>query len=322
MSLDDFIIACFCTLDDLLTQVLKGKRVRTCGPQPKLADSEVLTMEVVGSYLGLSQDQAIDEYFKRHSVHLFPQIASVHRSTFVRQAAHLWTIKEHLWCELPDKHISYDPTIAIVDSLPVPVCRFARSSRCVRFRGIASYGKDHSDKQTFYGFLLHVRLSWSGCITRVFLAPANEQDFEIVPLLTSGTHGLALGVRTYWVPPIQQEVRRQGVLLQAPFRRAHSPQAKTYESPVLGRVRYLIDTVFGQLADRCHIKRLWARELWHLCSRLVRLILMHSLCLFCNQQDYAPLLQLDRLGASQQNLHIGFVKGLVFLEALITDFAL
>lgn len=64
------------------------------------------------------------------------------------------------------------------------VCRFARSSRCVGFREIASYGKDHSGKQTFFGFRLQVQLNGPGVISQAFLAPANEQDIEIVPVLT------------------------------------------------------------------------------------------------------------------------------------------
>ena len=41
-------------IDDLLPTVTKGKRVRERGPMPKLTDSEVVTMELVGTYLGFS----------------------------------------------------------------------------------------------------------------------------------------------------------------------------------------------------------------------------------------------------------------------------
>ena len=164
-------------------------------------------------------------------------------------------------------------------------------------RGVASYGKDHADRQTFYGFRLHAGLSWPGVLTRVFLAPANEADGEIVPLMLEGITGVVLGDRNYWLPDLQAYLRTKGILLQAPFRKAHSPQAAAYQSPVLGRVRYLIDTVFGQLTDRCQMKRLWARDLWHLRNRLLRFILMHTVCFFFNQQEQAPYLQFDRLVA-------------------------
>lgn len=122
-------------------------------------------------------------------------------------------------------------------------------------------------------------------------------DGEIAPVLLEGTAGLVLGDRNYWVPNMQASLRAEGILLQAPFRKAHSPQAKAYQSAVLGQVRYRIDTVLGQLTDRCQLKRVWARDLWHLRNRILRVLLMHTLCVWLNQHDEAPCLQLDRLVA-------------------------
>jgi hypothetical protein len=42
-------------------------------------------------------------------------------------------------------------------------------------------------------------------------------------------------------------------------------------------MRSRIDTVFGQLVDRFAVKRVWARDLWHLSSRLLRTVLMQTL---------------------------------------------
>lgn len=224
MNLDDFIITCFCVIDEMMPMIPKAHRLRARGPAPKLSDSEVLTMEVVGSYLGLSQDKELFDYFQRHYRHFFPALGSLHRTTFVRQAANLWVVKEHLWCWLRDEVIPHDPLMSIVDSVPLPVCRFARAPWCVRFRGQASYGKDHADRQTFYGFRLHAQLSWPGLLTRVFLAPANASDGEIVPILLEGTTGVVLGDRNYWLPDLQAFLRTKGIFLQAPFRQAHSRQ--------------------------------------------------------------------------------------------------
>ncbi|MGH2510424.1 MAG: IS982 family transposase [Ktedonobacteraceae bacterium] len=280
-----------------MTILTKQQRLRQRGPHPKLTESEVLTMEVVGSYLGISQDEALLALFREHYAHFFPQIAQVHRTTFVRQAANLWAIKERLWMTLRDSLIQHDPLIGIIDSLPLPVCRFARAPWCVRFRGVARYGKDHADRQTFYGFRLHLRLGWTGVIPHAFLAPANETDGEMAPIVLEGTQGVVLGDRAYWVPAIQANLRTKGIILQAPYRTAHSPQAAAYQSSVLGQVRYRIDTVFGQLTDRCHIKRMWACDLWHLRNRLLRAILMHTWCVWLNQQQGTPCLQLDHLVA-------------------------
>ena len=66
---------------------------------------------------------------------------------------------------------------------------------------------------------------------------------------------------------------------------------------MLGQVRYRIDTVFGQLTDRCKAKRVWACDVWHLRNRLLPMALMHTLGVLFNLQDQAPPLQLARLVA-------------------------
>lgn len=76
MDLDSFIITVFCLVDDALQSCLEGGKVRRRGPQPVLSDSEVLTMEVVGQYLGLSQDKAIFDYFRPTLLPLLPRPVS------------------------------------------------------------------------------------------------------------------------------------------------------------------------------------------------------------------------------------------------------
>lgn len=85
MDLSTFIISVFCLIDDRL----KGRRVRQRGPAPKLSDAEVLTIEVVGEFLGLDTDEAIFRYFGEHYGEWFPVLCAVHRTTFARQAANL-----------------------------------------------------------------------------------------------------------------------------------------------------------------------------------------------------------------------------------------
>ena len=98
-------------------------------------------MEVVGTYLGLEQDSVHFASFRRHYAHFFPALRTLHRTTFVHQAANLWWLKERLWQQVLDQ-IPHDPAFAILDNLPLPVCQFARAHRCRLFRGAAAFGKD------------------------------------------------------------------------------------------------------------------------------------------------------------------------------------
>src|SRR3954454_19556040 len=116
MDLETLVIAAFCLVDDFVRDLCRGRRLRRRGPTPVLADSEVLTVEIVGEFLGLDTDQGLHAYFRRHFGHLFPGLRRVHRTTFLRQAANLWVVKQALWWHLAAM-AGHDPAVALVDSM-------------------------------------------------------------------------------------------------------------------------------------------------------------------------------------------------------------
>ena len=291
MDLEDFTIAVLCLVEELLAELLADPdwpRVRTRGPAPTLADSEVLTMELVGEFLGYDQDIAIYRYFRRHHAAWFPALGRVHRTTFIRQAANLWTVKEQLWTRLRDR-ILYDPALSFVDSVPVPVCRFGRAYGCARFRGEAAFGYDAGSKATIYGFRSHLRVCWPGIVVACQMAPANVHDRDLVPELVAGGTGQVLGDRNYWAPKLTAELAPVGIALEAPFKkRATDPTPA--RSTTITRVRWRIETVAAQLVERFHLKRVWARDAWHLTSRTLRKVLAHTVAVFlCQAHGYPPL---------------------------------
>ena len=72
MPEEDFIIAVFCCVDDLLQSAPELLGIRRRGFAPRLCDSEVITMEVVGEFLGMGSDKAVWVHFRRHWQCLFP----------------------------------------------------------------------------------------------------------------------------------------------------------------------------------------------------------------------------------------------------------
>src|SRR5205085_1722368 len=113
-----------------------------------------------------------------------PALSRINRTTFVRQAAHLWAVKERLWMWLRDEKVACDPETALVDSFALPICHFARAKRSRLFRGEAAYGWDHTHKQAFYGFRVHARVCLPGVMTAVCLTPGNTAEGEVVLDLT------------------------------------------------------------------------------------------------------------------------------------------
>lgn len=289
MDLNTFIVSVFCLVDDRL----KDKRIRQRGPDPKLSDAEVLTIEIIGEFLGIDTDEGIYLFFKRHYGEWFPTLGEVHRTTFARQSANLWKVKEYLWQQLL-LLAPHDPSFALVDSMPLPACLFARAYRCRRFRGEAAFGKDTLLRQTFYGFRVHMRVCWSGLITRFSVAPANAHELSVIPELTEHTSGLIVGDRNYHSPKTSEELAGMGVELLAPYSsRRGDPNPK--RSVLLSRLRYRIDTVFSQLTERYSVKRVWARDVWHLASRLLRKVLSHTVAFVLNNQVGNQPLQLSKL---------------------------
>jgi hypothetical protein len=97
VDLDTFIVTTNCLIDDLMADVLDGRRLRSRGPNPILDDREVLTIEVVGEFLGIDTEKGIRRFFCRHYAEWFPLLAEVDRTTFTRQAANLWKLTKLLW---------------------------------------------------------------------------------------------------------------------------------------------------------------------------------------------------------------------------------
>jgi len=283
MDITTFMIAVYCLIEDSLPQC----RLRKRGPQPTLRDSEVLTIEVVGEFLGLDTESNIFAHFCRYYSDWFPGLRKITRTTFTRQAANLWKVKQELW-QMLVQQIEQDRYISIVDSFPVPVCRFARAPRCRSFGGVAAFGHDEVARQTYYGLRAHVRLAWPGVLVDCALAPANIHDTEAAEELLQGICGFALADRNYWKPELRERLQTHGLHLLTPYK-----SAKRQKQPYpryLTHMRYRIETVFGQLVERFHAKRVWARDLWHLTSRWMRKFLSHTLAVFfCAQNNLSYL---------------------------------
>jgi hypothetical protein len=81
VPLSDFLLHASCLVDNLYRQLVR-RPVRSRGPRTTaLTDREVITVELVGGFLGLDHDKGPFEHFRRHHAAEFPALASVQRKT-------------------------------------------------------------------------------------------------------------------------------------------------------------------------------------------------------------------------------------------------
>ena len=89
---------------------------------------------------------------------------------------------------------------------------------------------------------------------------------------------------------MQAELAQAGVRLLAPYQtKKHDPDPA--RSQRLSGPRWRVETVQGQLTDRYRVKRVWARDLWHLCHRVIRKVLSHTVAIWLNVAEGLPMFE-------------------------------
>jgi hypothetical protein len=115
--------------------------------------------------------------------------------------ANLWKVKECIWRNVLG-NIQFDHQISLIDSFPMPVCRFDRAYRCRRLREVAAFGRDEIARQTFLGLRAHLRVCCPGIIVGFRLVPADIHELKVAEDMLDDVQGWVLGDRNYWSPKL------------------------------------------------------------------------------------------------------------------------
>ena len=296
MPLEEFIIRVFCWVDEGVEAVTNGIELRPRGFAPRLSDSEVITMEIVGEMLGHDGDEAIWEYFRRHWAAWFPGLGE--RTTFVRQAANLWRIKPLLherWVAASGARTADGP---IVDGFPIAVCKLARAVRSQVLKAEADYGYCAAKREYYYGLKAHLLIDLRGVAVGITVTAANVDERDAAYDVLSAIEGLVLGDKGSIRPQFKADCEALGINLQTPVRRNMQDPRPRGWLKLLQRVRKRIETVIGQLEQRFNWAKTRARDVWHLTNQVTRKLLAHTMGVWLNLRQGREPLDLDGLLAA------------------------
>jgi hypothetical protein len=168
---DTFLIAVYTQIDTLLQTTL-------ClppqpGPPPKMSDTEVLTLLIVGQAHGTSE-RGLLRWAADTLPAYFPVLLS--QSAFNRRARRLGPVCTQLMLQLAELLDAATSPYQVVDTTAVPLARQCRGERHRLFGDEAAVGVGGSDHQYYYGCSVLLAVAADGPVTGLVVGPANTQE--------------------------------------------------------------------------------------------------------------------------------------------------
>lgn len=299
-TFEDFILLTYTIIEDLYKQfapTVVSKR-RNVG-LARLSDPEVITLSICGELLGIDSENAWYSFVKRNYLRLFPELCS--RTRFNRTRRALLQTTELLRQKLVHIFPVAVSRYFVIDSFPLPVCKFGRARYCHSFRGYgADYGQCPSKKETYYGYKVHALITLEGYITAFEVTPASIDDREGLRDIAENHLGLViLGDKGYTGEKLSEEMKSQGICLMSLKPRTYKNNWSKEVRQLIFRFRRRVETVFSQLSEQLNAERVLAKSFHGLCTRLENKILGHNLCMAFNS-------------IFQEPCDIGKIKQLIF----------
>jgi Transposase DDE domain len=280
MSIDEFIINVYCLIAEKFHDIVGDTSLRMRGESPALTDCEIITMLMVGEYLGFGSDKKIWRYFKEHWHDWFPKISC--RTSFSRQSANLYLIQEKIHQSLSNI-LSNNKDLFLFDGFPIPICNPKRFTSRNPFSGIGAFGFCAAKDEHYFGFKGHIIITSCGITKACAVAPANIDERDMLLEISEGLTGDIIADKGLIRPELTQNLANRALYLHTPLRdNMYDSRPKEFINKIMN-IRRLVETVIGQLTDRFKIQAIKAKDMWHLMAKIKRKILAHTVCIAINK---------------------------------------
>ena len=171
-DLDTVMVAVYTLVDTLYRLHIAPHKPLRRGRRPVLSDSEVLTLLLLGQWLGNSE-RALLRHAETYWSAYFPRLLS--QSAFNRRTRDLGPVCARLMLLIADELGANRSPYQIVDTTPVPLAKLCRGKHHRLFAADAAIGRGGSDKHFYYGCALLLAVAADGPVTGFVVGPASTE---------------------------------------------------------------------------------------------------------------------------------------------------
>ncbi len=248
-----------------------------------MSDSEIITIAIVGELMTIDSEKSWLGFCRKNLKELFPKFCN--RTRFNRTRRFLFRVIELIRKKLTEILGYYSDPHRIVDSMPIYACKFGRAKFHKAFKGLASYGRCASKKETYFGFKFHSLIAIDGYITDISITSANKDDRDALWDLTNKKQSLTIiSDKGYIGADFAEELfKERNATIISGKRNNSKTQLPKELRQLIFKKRRLIETVYSQLAGQLNISRVLAKSHLGLLTRIETKVLAHNLCHFINK---------------------------------------
>ncbi|WP_445714460.1 IS982 family transposase [Flavobacterium sp.] len=226
--------------------------------KPNLSDLELISLTILAEFKSIDSKHQLFREIKDWEIE-----TKIERSVYNRRKRKLFPYIEKLRIKIAEKFNEFE-NYFVIDSMPLEVCRMARSSRSKICKevdyAIPNKGFCASQNLHFYGYKLHAICTINGVFQSFDLSPASVHDIHYLQdIKTQLSDCVILGDKGYVSQTIQldlfNEVNIELETTKRKNQKDYKPQFYQFK-----KYRKRIETLFSQLCDQFMIRRNYAKS--------------------------------------------------------------
>lgn len=256
------------------------------GIVPRLSDAELLTLSVLQSLLGYSDEARFVRYAHAHLTGLFPYIPE--RPAYNKRLRRSVEMLQGVMRVLAQRCTAWHDDVWLIDSTPVECGRSRETAKRSDLAGTAGYGYCASHSRYFWGLRLHLIATPAGLPIAYALTNPKDDERGVArdllesdpSLLDERDHQTLIADKGYRSAELEATLTEHGATLIRP--------AYTNETPRPGQrflrpLRQIIESINQTLKAQLDLERHAARSLAGVAARVMQRLLALTAVIWHNE---------------------------------------